>query len=44
MYVPATPVLKVAVAGLVIVGASALVRVKVWVAVPAALVAVMVIG
>ena len=33
-----------AVAALVMVGASALVRVKVWVAVPVAFVAVMVIG
>ena len=41
---PATPVEKLVVEALVMVGASALVRVKTWVAVPEVLVAVMVIG
>jgi hypothetical protein len=44
VYVPATPVLNVAVDALVIVGASALVSVNDWVVVPLAFVAVSVIG
>ena len=41
---PATPVLKVAVDGLVMLGASLFVSVNAWVAVPDGLVAVMVSG
>ena len=44
VYVPATPMVKVAVGGLVMVGASAMVSVKFWVALPTLLVAVKTIG
>jgi hypothetical protein len=44
VYVLETPVAKVAVAGLVIVGAPSFVRVNAWTTLPAAFVAVMVIG
>jgi hypothetical protein len=44
VYVPATPVLKEAVLGLVMLGASLLVKVKLWLTPPTLLAAVIVIG